>query len=166
MRFIVNGLIALMVLGLLAGVVYHRDLKLQHQRLVEQTRQDVQRLARQVMLQATLRQVQVTDAGYPATIDPHWFEDEELPQNSLIRGPHPWVEIAHEDHRQLAHPPVKVADDPAAACFWYNPYKGIVRARVPMMMSDAEALRLYNQINQTDLQSLFDTDLGDSLLLR
>jgi hypothetical protein len=165
MRFIINGLIALMVLGLLAGVMYHRDVQQQQQRLLDDTRDDVRRLAREIMLQATLRQVELTEAGYPKTVDPRWFEDD-LPSNGLIIGPHPWVEVAHEDHRLLAHPPVKIAADQSMARFWYNPYNGVVRARVPVAMSEVAALRLYNHINDANLDTLYESDAGDSLLLR
>jgi hypothetical protein len=38
--------------------------------------------------------------------------------------------------------------------FWYNPALGVVRARVPRTLSDAEALELYNEVNGTRLQEL------------
>ena len=44
----------------------------------------------------------------------------------------------------------------AVAQFWYNPRHGVIRARVPMAMSDAETLAIYNQVNGSNLQSLFE----------
>lgn len=165
MRFLVNALIALMILGLLSGMVYQRNLQQQQQQRLDDVRDNVRRLSREIMLQATLRRVELTDAGYPATVDPNWFEDD-LPQNSLLGAAHPWLEIAHEDHRRLEHPPDRVAADTSVARFWYNPYNGRVRARVPFAMSDASTLKLYNYINDANLGALFEDDAADSLLLR
>jgi hypothetical protein len=43
--------------------------------------------------------------------------------------------------------------------FWYNPYAGVVRARVPQGASDAAALKMYNAVNVSRLRSLFDDEL-------
>lgn len=159
MRFVVNVLIALMLLGILTGVVVMRDIQHQHQAALDQAQHDLRRLQREVMLQASLRQVEMSETGYPLTIDPAWFEDN-LPRNDLIGPAHPWVEIAHEDHRRLDHPTVKIAAEKDVARFWYNPYTGRVRARVPTATSDATALKTYNYINNVNLNSLFD-DAGN-----
>lgn len=157
MRLLVNLLIALMLLGILTGVMVHRGYQQQEQQQQDDARDDVRRLQREVMLQSTLRKVELGESGFPLTINPGWFE-EGLPQNNLISQAHPWLEIAHEDHRHLQHPPVKIAAERNVARFWYNPYNGRVRARVPGAMSDAAALRTYNYINDSNVTTLFEDD--------
>ena len=55
----------------------------------------------------------------------------------------------------LTHPFIRCDVSGAAAEFWYNPYLGIVRARVPYLRSDRETLALYNDVNDCELSSLF-----------
>jgi hypothetical protein len=40
--------------------------------------------------------------------------------------------------------------------FWYNPALGIVRARVPRTLSDADAIDTYNRVNGTAIRSLVE----------
>ncbi len=157
MRFVMNGLIALMVVGLCAGVMYHQNEMQQQKNRTDQVRDAVRQFQRQVMLQATLRTADLSDAGFPLTIDPAWFE-EDRPENDLLPGWHPWVEIAHKDDRKRHHPSIKLATQPDHARFWYNPYNGVVRARIPATTSDAAALELYNYINGSNLTTLFGDD--------
>jgi hypothetical protein len=42
--------------------------------------------------------------------------------------------------------------------FWYNPYQGVIRTRVPAMISDQRSLDLYNRLNRCTLQSIFPTE--------
>jgi len=55
----------------------------------------------------------------------------------------------------MLDPPVRMTIDGKLASFWYNPYQGIVRARVPVCVSDRKALDLYNSINGTRLSELY-----------
>jgi hypothetical protein len=48
--------------------------------------------------------------------------------------------------------------DSKRAGYWYNPNQGIVRARVPVGISDDRALRLYNRINGTALTSIYSKE--------
>ena len=63
--------------------------------------------------------------------------------------------LADERHRDYLHPHNLVAGDSSIAGFWYNPYQGLVRARVPPGVSDATVLKLYNEINDCTLESIF-----------
>jgi len=40
------------------------------------------------------------------------------------------------------------------AMFWYNPARGVIRARVPRTLSDADAVALYNDVNRTKVVEL------------
>lgn len=155
MRLLINTLILLMLLALLAGVVQVQRGKHQQQQLLQTVRDEVDRFERQIALQAALQQVPLSEMGFPNTIHPSWF-DEDMPQNSLLEPHHPWLEIANEEHRQLQHPPERVAVRQDQARFWYNPWTGVVRARIPSMPSDATALEVYNFVNDSALRTLHE----------
>jgi hypothetical protein len=61
------------------------------------------------------------------------------------------VDVASEAEAGADHPRNHMAASRSDAQFWYNPYKGMVRARVPDDMSEAAALRLYNRVNDSHL---------------
>jgi hypothetical protein len=154
MRLITDILIALMLAVLLGGgAMYYR----QNQRVeadLENTRLELKRFQQQVHLQGALGEIELSERGYPLTIDPAWFGGN-LPGNSLLQSEHPWVEIAGgKDHKRM-HPRDLVAVDETTAAFWYNPHHGLVRARVPIGVSDERALEMYNQLNDCELMSLF-----------
>jgi hypothetical protein len=90
-------------------------------------------------------------------VDPNWFE-RNPPRNPLISAECPWVEVASIDQAGLQDPPIRMAIDGTLAGFWYNPYLGILRARVPVMVSDQDAVDMYNRINATRLSSIFQAD--------
>lgn len=68
----------------------------------------------------------------------------------------PWLEVASPVYQRLDHPLDPASADPKAAQYWYNPAKGIVRARVPVSISDEETLKAYNRLNGVELKSLFN----------
>ena len=103
---------------------------------------------------AGLGDAKLTGRGWPVTIDPKWFEDG-APRNPFLTGRRPWIEVAPPDEALLTHPFIRCDIDGNAAEFWYNPYLGIVRARVPYLRSDRETLALYNDTNDCELDSLF-----------
>jgi len=163
MRIILNILIVLMVAMLLAGVAWQHREHVAEQQRIEQAREEVGRFRRVISLHTALNNIERSSRGYPMTIDPDWFDDE-LPTNPLLNFSHPWLEIAHPDHDELSHPPVRYAGSTRHARFWYNPANGVVRARVPRRASDAATLRLYNTVNGTDLASLLpDSEVLDDL---
>ncbi len=150
MRLIMDSLAALMLCGILAGVVIHMRGQGRLDDKIELVRAEVERFQSQIMLQTALENVQMTQRGYPATIDAAWFGGK-VPVNSLLGPGYPWLEIAGQSQRDLLHPRTRIAYTRNSPQFWYNPYTGVVRARVPDDVSDATALRLYNQINGADL---------------
>ena len=161
MRLLVDSLFALMLCGVLAAVVMHNrnDKNVKHE--LEATRAEVRRFQRQVTLQAALGQVEHHEAGFPAKIEPSWFNGS-LPRNQLIGPGHPWLEMAGIEERPLTHPPIRIAAETHLAQFWYNAYTGRVRARVPSGMGDDKATEMYNFINDCNLPEL----LADGSLSR
>jgi hypothetical protein len=154
MRLILDTLVALMLVGILAGlVIYHRDardVQAQH----DFARDEVRRFQQQIHLHTALSAGENRERGYPASIDPDWFQGN-LPVNPLLGPEHPWLEVAGPSNRQALHPADLVAADQNTASFWYNPAMGVVRARVPVGVSDARALELYNYVNDCSLSTLF-----------
>ena len=173
MRLIVDSLIALMLVGIFAAVLLHYQ---QQQRRLEDIRfvhRSLARLHEQATYHGALDEVKdtagvnpsdaVADADtatsaqayadrFPARIAPDWF-GEHLPLNVLVSTHQPWIDLAPPDD-QSAHPPDPVIRDGDEAGFWYNPNRGIFRARVPAQFSTQETLRLYNRVNGTALLSL------------
>ena len=160
MRLLRDTLVALMLVGILAGIVWHNRSDVDRQAMLDAVREDVRRFQQQILLQATLGEVEQSERGYPASVDPKWFAGS-LPANDLLGPEHPWLEIAGPDQRGLHHPSQLLADEGGLAKFWYNPLTGSLRARVPVGISDAAALEMYNHINDSELPSLFaDADAG------
>ena len=156
MRWAIDSLVALMLAGIVAGLVYHyRDTE-EYGLNRDALQQDVVRFRKQIMLHAALGQVEMSVRGFPLTVDPEWFSEEEggIPQNLLLDDSHPWLEIAGPSQVDLLHPMDRVSSG-GLAKFWYNPYTGDVRARVPVAVSDSESLDLYNEVNSSNLTDLF-----------
>lgn len=171
MRLILDTLIALMLLGIVAGVVAtdrrDRDVQTRSHR----TRLALARLHEQMMLRAALRETPINDAGFACDISPHWFDRDGLPRNSLARAPghllhvsgqihattvtsdRPWIDLAPPGDT-ADHPPDPVLISPGQAEFWYNPHRGIIRARVMARESSEATLALYNHVNSSNLRQL------------
>lgn len=154
MRLLRDTLLALMLVGLLAGLVWHNRADSTQRATLNQVRDEVSRFRQQILLQATIGEVETSERGYPMRVDPAWFGDN-LPRNTLLGPAHPWLEIAGTDQAEMRHPRQPLAGDDGLAQFWYNPATGALRARVPAGVSDQAALVMYNHINETGLDSLF-----------
>ncbi len=156
MRLLVDTLIALMLAGILAGVLlYHRH---QTAQLAEISRvhQSLARLHEQAIYHGALQvQIGEQDAA-PPTISPAWFLGN-LPENPLTPNAGHWLDIAPSGDTS-DHPPDPVVTKSRQAAFWYNPARGIFRARVSPQFSEARALALYNRLNQTALSRLVTID--------
>ena len=136
--------------GALAYQRMHRDREAQ----IQLAAAELRRLELEVKYRAATGGTQVNPRGWPMTIDPAWFE-QNPPRNCLLTQDRPWVEVASMEESGLTHPPVRMAVDDTVAEFWYNPAQGIVRARVPVMVSDERATELYNRLNGTSISSIF-----------
>jgi hypothetical protein len=154
MRLFMDTVVALMLVGLLAGVVWHNRTTQSTTQERELAKTEVQRFQQQILLQSALARVPRNDRGYPESIDPNWFQGN-LPVNPMLDVQHPWLEIAGPEQKDLIHPLDRVAATKNTAKYWYNPNTGVVRARVPAGVSDAAALDLYNHINDCYLPELF-----------
>ena len=154
MRLMMDTLVALMLIALLGGVMWHNRTGQTETQQRESTRAEVRRFQQQLALQNALATVQFNAHGHPDTIDPQWFMGD-LPDNALLSDEHPWVDVAGPDEKDLIHPRQCVATSVDLAKFWYNPHNGIIRARVPVAISDKAAIALYTFINECPVPDLF-----------
>jgi len=144
-----------MLAGVLAGIVLYDQRRDGREAAIEQTREAIGVIDREIKLQSALGAVELTVQGHPESVDPAWFKTG-LPQNALLGDRNvPWLEVAGPRDRELTHPSQRTVGEAAGAAFWYNPYRGVVRARVPGGLSDASTLDLYNRVNGTSIDSLF-----------
>jgi hypothetical protein len=154
LRRIVDAVMVLTILGLVGGVAAFELHRNEEERAVGAMTETVRDFERMLRLRAATKDVELNGRGWPTTIDPGWF-DEEPPRNTLVSPDRPWVEIAPPEDAGLLHPPIRIVVSTDLASFWYNPYQGVVRARVPVSISDRQALDLYNKVNGTNLESIF-----------
>ena len=158
MRLLIDSLIAVMLIGILAGLVLHHRSQQQHAHRLRQVHLALAQLHQQALYHAALRRPEhdpidpARDAGFPQQIQRDWFPDG-LPINPLAGVDRPWIDVAPPDDT-AAHPPDPVLDSPDQAGFWYNPTVGTIRARVPRQVSEHDTLDLYNHLNGTALTAL------------
>lgn len=157
MRRLVDIAAILLVAAVTVGVVYVRLDQQRDQATERAVRADVQRFGQEVQKRAATGETDINARGWPVTIDPAWFGGNP-PQNPLLSADRSWVEVATPEQAYLLHPEVRVAADNTLAAFWYNPYQGVVRTRVPATLSDERALAMYNRLNQCALVSIFQVE--------
>jgi hypothetical protein len=145
-------LLAVVVMGLAVYWYQHTD-QGEKQRVAD-AESNLHRLQQEVKLRAAAKLCELNARGWPLTIDPAWF-GKGAPRNTIVDQDRPWVEIALPEEAHLQHPPVRMTVDRRLAAYWYNPYQGVVRARVPVMLSDESATSLYNDVNGTVIPSIF-----------
>jgi hypothetical protein len=154
MRWVRDLALLIIITGFIGGGIVYLRMQREQERLVQQATADVLRLETELKYRSATGQTELNARGWPVTVDPKWF-DGRPPVNSLVSPNRPWVEVAGTEQAGLLHPPVRMAVDETLAGFWYNPYQGIVRARVPVMMSDERSLEVYNRINSCFLAGLY-----------
>jgi hypothetical protein len=153
MRWIRDIALLLILVAIGGSVMWWKYDRHQNDTRVQKTSADTQRLEREIRFRAATKAVALNPRGWPATVDPTWFETDP-PVNSVVGPAHPWVEVAQEDEAGLMHPRVRMTLDEKVAGFWYNPYQGVVRARVPVSVSDDQATAMYNAVNLASLPSI------------
>lgn len=152
MRLVIDSLIAMMLVAILAGVILHYR---QQQRVVvayQRVHQDLSQLRESIIYHSALQRDENNPWGFVAHVSPEWFT-QGLPMNTLVSGRHPWMDIAPPGDMH-DHPPDPVIRRDSQAGYWYNPTRGVIRARVPEQFTEHATLTLYNQINSTSLLSL------------
>ncbi len=157
MRWLIDLFALIVAIAMLVGLVWFHDQDDSREAEIKHTLAARNRLELEIRYRSVTRSTELNPRGWPVTVDPNWFENEP-PRNPLISAQCPWVEVASIDEAGLQDPPIRMAIDGSHAGFWYNPYLGILRARVPVMLSDQDSLELYNRLNATRLASIFQSN--------
>jgi len=123
------------------------------ERAITETRRAVDIISREIRIRSLSDGTPTNERGWPLTIDPSWFPTM-LPQNALLDPHRAWLEVATGRELYLEHPPMRWVVDERSSAFWYNPGLGIVRARVPVSVSDRKALDQYNRVNRSSITAL------------
>ena len=156
MRWLRYIMVAVALAGAVGAYLFHRASEQREQLAVDATRDAVADIKRKMRFLIATEEIEVNEAGWPEVIDPRWFEGEP-PRNIVLGARHPWLEVATTLEYALDHPAQRVAINEQLAGLWYNPAKGIVRARVPQTVSDQNTIDIYNRINGSSITELFDS---------
>ena len=155
MRWVRDLALLLVIAALVGGVLVHLRRSRDQEQMVQQAAAEVMRMETELRYRSATQSADLNARGWPVTIDPKWFTESRPPMNLLVSQNRPWVEVAGPDQAGLLHPRARVAVEESLAAFWYNPYQGIVRARVPVMMSDEHTVEVYNRVNSCSISSIF-----------
>lgn len=156
-KFLYYFMSIVLLTGAMAAYLWRQDADERRQKAIDQAIQSLRRLDREIRVRSATAQVSVNGRGWSETVDPAWF-GEDPPLNPLVPVDRPWLEIAASDEEKLTDPPIRQTVTRGIAAYWYNPANGILRSRVGPTISDAQGLHLYNQVNGTNLATLFDSD--------
>lgn len=151
MRLMIDTMIALLLVGVLAGLLWQHRAE-QNEVLEVQAVHDAMSALYEESLYHGTDPDALTSAGFPKTISIAWFEGR-LPVNVKVPTSQPWLDVAPEGDA-TDHPPDPVIVSSTQAGFWYNPHRGVFRARVKQQFTEQETIDLYNQLNHTALKSL------------
>lgn len=131
-----------------AGWYYYQNFYVRQAKRVDATQQALNKITQEAVYRASTKDIELSTRGHAATIQMSWFE--QLPVNNLVASHVPWMDVAPESQANLLNPTRIVADSQLAG-FWYNPGRGLVRARVPRQLSEQSTIDLYNKVNSTNL---------------
>ena len=158
-RWLANIAALVLIAGLVAVLVTVARRDQLERRNLDDTMESLHRIEQTLRVQAAAGVGTLNARGWPVTIDGSWFT-EPVPRNFLLAGERPWIEIATPEEAELRNPRVRQSVDGDIAEFWYNPAQGVVRARVPVTVSDEEATELYNRVNSTRLGSILEVEMA------
>ncbi len=152
MRLTFDILILLMLAVILGGVVWVQYERGTQRDRIAQVHEALAKLSEGMRYEAAMQRAIEGEEGFPRAISPQWFP-HGLPVNHLLPPEHPWIDVAPPGDRS-EHPPDPIVDSAAQASFWYNPSRGLFRARVPAQLSETASLTLYNEVNHSELEEL------------
>jgi hypothetical protein len=156
LRIVIAILTGVMAAGIAGGYQWVKESREHQAAGVLRARGAAGAIEREIRIRAATGGVEVNGRGWPTTVDVGWWQGRP-PQNPLVPGDRPWLEIAGASENGLMHPPVRQSVHKSQAAFWYNPAKGVVRARVGPAVSDRIAIEVYNRVNGSSVAELFDT---------
>jgi len=148
MQLRLNTICLLVLMALTFGAWTHLDRCAERERLVERTVVAQQRMQSEIRLRSALEGAKKSPRGWVMEVKAGWFS-EGRPENPLLTDAwRPWIDVAQAEQHALLHPTERIARKGIAA-WWYNPGKGIVRARVPEQATLRRTAELYEIVNRT-----------------
>jgi hypothetical protein len=124
---------------------------LDEQSVVDSTRAALSSIRAEVGIHSAVGDVPLNEYGHPHSIETAWFENS--PSRNMLATPSaPWVELALPGEFDRNHPREPTFRGGRGAMFWYNPIRGIVRARVPDQTTDESTFSLYESVNGEEWQ--------------
>ncbi len=151
-----------MLVGILASVLLYNREQDQQVDNYQSVHQALSKLHEQAMLQGALYQSRTGRADFPRNISPTWFAEEPLapnngefavPINVMVPTEQPWLDVAPAGDLS-DNPPDPIITNQRQAGFWYNPNRGLFRARVMQQNTDKLSLEIYNELNGTELRDV------------
>jgi hypothetical protein len=150
MRLLVDTMIALTLVGVLAAILLQQRQSQEQLERVAAVQEAIRAIQSQALYRAAIQDSEALSNGYSRFIDAAWFD--RPPRNLLLdSGAYRWVDYPDEQGRERFNPLNIVASGQRGA-FWYNGYRGIVRARVPLQATEQATVDLYNLVNGTSLR--------------
>lgn len=147
MRRLIDLIIVLGLVCVLGGMIYQQRYRLADDEQLDSLSDVLLAIRNRAVYHGSLGEVPTTPGGMPLHFDAAWFDVP--PRHPLITQPTPWIADADQSERSLIHPRrLDAADDTSQ--FWYNPHRGVVRARVPKQHTEQATRDLYYRINQVD----------------
>ena len=113
---------------------------------IESTQASLSQLKAEIGIRSVLSESTLNEFGHPPTVEREWFLDAD-PLNALASARAPWIECALAGELSRDHPHDPTFRGGRGAMFWYNPMRGVIRARVPESASDDAAIAMYEAVN-------------------
>lgn len=157
LRRVVNSVAIATTLALGGGIAFYYFQEYQADQRLNEISSGLRRFEQVLAFHGASKDAECTERGWPLIVDATWF-GPDAPRNTLLTPDRPWLEVATAEQATMLNPPVRIALSSSIASYWYNPYTGIIRARVPIAISDEKALALYNRINGTNLDNIYSAD--------
>ena len=119
---------------------------LEEQNAIDSTRAALMTIRSEVGIRSALGGKDLNQYGHPNDVEESWFD--HVPTRNVLANEHaPWIELAMPNELARNHPTEPTLRGGRGAMFWYNPVRGIVRARVPDQTTDEATLQLYAEVN-------------------
>ena len=143
----IEVMIAITIVGILSAIVYPMVVDLEdvsQARVMQATVRDVRE---RIGYHAALRDVPVSQEGFPLGVDPEWFPTGQLPRHAWTGEPMN-VQVVHgpKEYTQPNNKTYQEGDDGGHDA-WYNATNGSFCALVPAHGSDAEIRGRFDLIN-------------------
>lgn len=146
LRFCIDLLVITSATTALLVALWMYESDLTEKTAIESTQASLSQLKAEIGIRSVLSESTLNEFGHPPTVEREWFLDAD-PLNALASERAPWIECALAGELSRDHPRDPTFRGGRGAMFWYNPTRGVIRARVPESASDDAAIAVYEAVN-------------------